>query len=94
MPVDHSAAQRPLDERPGLAEEDDPGGHPRGQGERHLDDAVRSSRTTGGSEQIPPARRGLGISYRRARKQLQFGDEQAGLLEGREVAAPGWVSYQ
>ena len=55
---------------------------------------LHSSRTTGGSGQIPPARRGLGISYRRARKQLQFGDEQAGLLESREVAAPGRVSYQ
>jgi hypothetical protein len=32
--------QRPLDERPGLVEEDEPGGHPGGQGERHLDDTV------------------------------------------------------
>ena len=40
VPADHGRAQRALDDTPGLAEEDKPGDHPCGQGERHLDDAV------------------------------------------------------
>jgi hypothetical protein len=37
---DMSRAQRALDDTPGLVEEDEPGGHPCGQGQRHRDDAV------------------------------------------------------
>ena len=40
VPADRSRAQRALDDVPGRAEEDEPGGHPCDQGERHLDDAV------------------------------------------------------
>ena len=38
--TDRRRAQRALDDVPGLDEEEKPGGHPSGQGERYFDDAV------------------------------------------------------
>jgi hypothetical protein len=44
----------------------------------------------GGLGQILPARGGRDVSYPQGAEAVpQFGDEQAGLLEGREVAALG-----
>ena len=40
MPADHRVAQRPLDDVPGLLEENEPGDHPGDQRERHLHDPV------------------------------------------------------